>query len=582
MNPNVEAHFTELPQADIGRSKFNIPFTHLDSFNSGELVPELVMEVLPGDTCKMAMSSVIRMMTPIAPVMDNCFMDVSFWFVPNRLVWSNWKRFMGENETAPWTSTYDGKIPVNRINGRTWNDTDINLHLMSQVTKGSIANHMGIPFTNYTYETHETKLNALPFRGYSLIWNEFWRDQNLQNPVLVPKDDTTYTICTKDSNASYASEDVTKAWVTKAHIGGTPCLPVCKLHDYFTSCLPGVQKGSATTLPMNGTAPIKTSTFKETGHSSTFGSDSNQLYYLENPEFLDSNNFVLGDKVTIRSAGAIEKANIDTDYIKTGKLYADLSAATGATITALRQAFAIQKYLERDARSGTRYIEWLQAHFGVTNPDYRLQRPEYLGGFRQMINMNQVVQSTQVVMEGDTPLGTTGAYSVTADKRGDIFTHSFTEHGYLFCLIAVRNENTYQQGIDRMWFRDTKFSIYTPEFANLSEQAVLNREIYSQGTSADTEAFGYQEAWAEYRFKNSQVTGELSSLYSQPLDVWHYADYYSSKPTLGDKWIQADKNNIQRTLAVQNHDQFMGDFYFDMVWTRPMPLYSVPGLIDHH
>ena len=272
---------------------------------------------------------------------------------------------------------------------------------------------------------------------------------------------------------------------------------------------------------------------------------------------------------------------IDDENIKQGKLYADLTEATGATITALRQAFAIQKYLERDARGGTRYIEWLQSHFGVTNPDYRFQRPEYLGGFRQLINMNQVVQSAPVISDS-TGLGTTGAYSVTSDRHDDIFTHSFTEHGFLFCLIAVRNDNTYQQGIDRMWFRDTKYSYYVPEFANLSEQAVLNREIYAQGTSEDTEAFGYQEAWAEYRFKNNIVTGELSSLYDQSLDIWHYADVYESKPILGEDWIKADSSNIQRTLAIQDHDQFMGDFYFDMVWTRPMPLYSVPGLIDHH
>lgn len=580
MNPNIEAHFTELPQADIGRSKFNIPFTHLDTFNAGELVPELVMEVLPGDTCKMSMSNVVRMMTPLAPVMDNCFMDVSFWFVPNRLTWSNWKKFMGENETAPWTVQYDGVTPKVKIDGSTTSDSG--KHIQSQVGKGSIANHMGIPITSYTYETNETQINALPFRAYALIWNEFFRDENLQNPVNVTKGDTTNTLYRK--NPSYSSEDATALWTKYAEFGGTTCLPVCKLHDYFTSCLPGVQKGEPATLPMNGTAPIKY------GQYYTYDSGTGTGTWSDDSFCTDKT--VLFQQHTTSGSSTVPDV-VYIDYIKDNgsisndinnrlmSLNADLSEATGATVTALRQAFAIQKYLERDARGGTRYIEWLKSHFGVTNPDYRFQRPEYLGGFRQLINMNQVVQSTPVI-SNSTPLGTTGAYSVTAEGHNDIFTHSFTEHGFMICCIAIRNDNTYQNGIDRMWFRDSKFSYYVPEFANLSEQAVLNREIYCQGTSADTEAFGYQEAWAEYRFKNNLATGEMSSLYSTPLDSWHYADYYTEKPTLGDKWIRADKSNIQRTLAIQNHDQFMGDFYFDMVWTRPMPLYSVPGLIDHH
>ena len=264
------------------------------------------------------------------------------------------------------------------------------------------------------------------------------------------------------------------------------------------------------------------------------------------------------------------------------KLVTDLTQATGATVTALRQAFAIQKFYERDARGGTRYIESVKSHFGVTNPDFRLQRPEYLGGFRQNINMNQVVQTTPLITEQSTPLGATGAYSVTSHQNPDVFTHSFTEHGILMGLICVRTDHSYAQGINRAWFKKSRLDFYSPEFANLSEQEILNQEIYAQGTSKDQEAFGYQEAWAEMRYMPDLVTGELSPNYSTSLKYWTYVDEYSQLPALGNKWIQEPKENLARTLAIQNQDQFVADFYFGAVYTRPMPLYSIPGLIDHH
>lgn len=593
MNRNTEAHFAELPTVKIGRSKFDRSFNHKTTFNTGELVPVFVdPDIVPGDTVTMRQSELVRMMTPIAPVMDNSFMDFYWFFVPDRLVWDNFKRFMGENDTAPWTQTIDYQIPQLAMDNNSQNETTEKLECT--IIKGSVLNHMGIPQQNWVYsdddaETYKKiQISALPARAYALIWNEFFRDENLQNPLNIPKTDSLAWV-TNENTQDYL-DDKDEAQVKWAYTGGLPCMKVCKVHDYFTSALPEAQKGPAVALPFstdllkvelgpyyNGVTQAGETHYEWADNGATnrvpiFENDNNTLKFTRTAPFdgseqgKDLQNILASQPMT---------------YGETS-LAVDLTKATGATVTALRQAFAIQKFYERDARGGTRYIESVKSHFGVTNPDFRLQRPEYLGGFRQNINMNQVVQSSPLVEDTTTPLGTTGAFSVTTHEDGDVFTHSFTEHGILMGLCCVRTTHTYQQGINRAWFKKNRLDFYSPEFANLSEQAILNQEIYADGSSEDKEAFGYQEAWAEMRYMPDTVSGEISSLYEQSLDVWTYADYYEDRPRLGDKWIQETEENVERTLAIQDHDQFMADFYFGAIYTRPMPLYSIPGLIDHH
>lgn len=586
MNRNTQEHFAMLPEVNIGRSKFDRGFTHTTTFNTGELVPVYVdPDIVPGDTVTMRQSEIIRMTTPICPVMDNAYMDFYWFFVPDRLVMNDWKKLMGENETAPWTQSVDVTIPQTQIKN---NDKGTGNKLTRTNIKGSVLDHMGIPTQNsWTYAAEGTEgykeisISQLPSRAYCLIWNEFFRDENLQNPVNVPKDNSNANLINENYTAYISNPEATQ--VQYAYRGGLPCLKVCKPHDYFTSALPNAQKGPAVSLPLAGDAPVK----------------MRMLGTAEDVDYLNGMNPVTSitktsdTQVTTYgySDGIMEDP--ETDYVQWGaahlqegthvwNLMTDLTQATGATVNALRQAFAIQKFYERDARGGTRYIESIWAHFRVRNPDFRMQRPEYLGGFRQNINMNQVVQTTQVLSETSTPLGTTGAYSVTTHQNGDVFSHSFTEHGILLGLACIRTEHTYQQGINRAWFKKKRLDFYSPEFANLSEQFIRNEEIYAQGTATDKEAFGYQEAWAEMRYMPNIVSGEIRSDYSKSLDIWTYADNYSELPSLGDKWVKETDVNVARTLAIQNQDQFMGDFYFGAIYTRPMPMYSIPGLIDHH
>ena len=561
MNRNTQSHFSTTPTVSISRSKFDRSFDHKTTFNTGELIPFYVdTTIMPGDTVKMNMASVVRMMTPIAPVMDNAKLDIYFFFVPNRLIWEHWKQFMGENDTAPWTQQTEYEIPQIVAPSAGW-------------LKGSLADYFGYPTKIGGY-----KASALPFRAYALIWNEWFRDQNLKNPCYISKGDADIT--GTDKTTLGANYD----YVVDTEKGAAPC-KVAKYHDYFTSCLPEPQKGPAVNVPIGASAPIIYSEAEHgisgrdpattnLGHEVGVDSYSNaSIMYSRNFDDTTGNQLAQG----------------------TYSMVADLSNAVGATVNQLRQAFAIQKFYEKQALYGSRYIEMIKGHFHVTNPDFRMQRPEYMGGCQIPINMNQVVQTdatknystynetTQKWETQDaTPQGNTAAYSLTSDRNHNMWTHSFTEHGILMGLCCVRTIHTYQQGLNAQFSKKKFTDFYFPEFANLGNMPVLNKEIYLDGTSADEEVFGYQEAWASERYFPDLCSSEMRSNYDQSLDVWHWADNYSQRPSLGSDWIDETKNNIARTLAVQDHDQFFGDFYFNAIYTRPMPMYSVPGLIDHH
>ena len=558
MNRETELHFGSVPAIDISRCKLTKAHDHKTSFNTGDIVPVLIDEILPGTTVKMKTSEIIRMMTPIAPVMDNAWLDLMFFFVPNRLVWDHWKNFMGENDTAPWAQTGNYSVPQITCPSGGW-------------SKGSLADYFGLPTGVIG---NGWKANALPFRGYCLIYNEWFRDENLTTPVY---------ISTGDSDTTGKNKGVGYDPVTDTECGAAP-LKAAKLHDYFTSCLPSAQKGPSVSVPLGSTAPVVGTKFvgnDGVDYTATSLVDKNIGIYLGT-----------NDKYTVEENGTGTGALAGGYGIG---LATDLSNAVGATVNQLRQAFAVQKFYERAARGGSRYIETILSHFRTTNPDFRMQRPEYLGGKRVPINMNQVVQTdasgkssywdadnSSWITDDKTPQGNLAAYSATSDTDQDLFTHSFTEHGFLFGLAIVRTAHTYQQGLNRMWSRKSMFDYYWPELANLGEMPVLNKEIFLQGNSSDEEAFGYQEAWADYRYMPDRISGELRSNYAQSLDIWHYGDDYATLPALGSQWINEPEENMARTLAVQNHDQFMGDFYFAPVYTLPMPLYSVPGLIDHH
>lgn len=551
MNRNSESHFAQVPHVDISRSRFNRPSTHKTTFNTGDLIPIYVDEVLPGDTHQMDMSALIRMTTPIFPVMDNANCDFYFFYVPSRILWNHWKEFNGENTSTYWEQDVQYQVPQLKAPKGGW-------------AQGTIADYMGIPT-----KVENISVDALPFRAYAMIWNEWFRDQNLKQPAMVNLDDTTLT----------GSND--GDYVTNAQLGAKP-LKVAKYHDYYTSSLPQPQKGPAVEIGLVG-EPIPVSMY---GGISSQGTMINQGKTAKGNQRLDikgNNSFLMSgagenadETVIYGEANPASGTSSNADYTALG---VDIGGAAAVTINQLRQAFQIQKLLEKDARGGTRYREILKSHFNVTSPDYRQQVPEYLGGYRLPINITQVIQQSEST--ATSPQGNTAAFSVTSMNKS-MFTKSFTEHGYILGLAAVRTEHTYQQGIERFWSRKTRYDYYLPVLANIGEQAILNKEIYAQGTTADDEAFGYQEAWADYRYKPSRVSGLFRSNAQGTLDTWHYADNYTQQPKLSGAWIDETKANVQRTLAVQDEDQFIADFYFANTTTRPMPLYSVPGLIDHH
>ncbi len=568
MSRNENTRFALNPtNLDISRSKFNRNHSIKTSFNVGDIIPFYCDEVLPGDTFQLKTSLVARMQTLITPMMDNLYLDTYFFFVPNRLTWEHWKEFNGENTKSAWLPSVEYSVPQLEAPANTgW-------------SIGTLADYFGIPTG-----VPNLSVNALPFRAYGLIMNEWFRDENLSDPLSIPVDDATV----KGVNTGNYITDVVK--------GGLP-FKAAKYHDYFTSCLPAPQKGPDVAIPggtganvpvyaLGEAVPVKDKYYNLSGvawnGNVVSGNTKNNVgvvpadSYASGNMSMDPANY-LGSLASSSNPSTAQRGFSPTNLWAVG----DASIAT-ATINQLRLAFQIQKLYERDARGGTRYIEILKSHFGVTSPDARLQRPEYLGGTRIPINVNQVVQSSPAV-SGSTPLGDTAAFSLTTDVHGD-FIKSFVEHGFIIGVMVARYDHTYQQGLERFWSRKDRFDYYWPVFANIGEQAVLNKEIYAQGNEKDDEVFGYQEAWADYRYKPSRVTGEMRSSSPKSLDVWHLADDYESLPSLSDSWIREDKSNVDRVLAVTSavSNQLFADLYVQCLATRPMPVYSIPGLIDHH
>ena len=554
MSRNVNSFFSENPASlDISRSRFERGQSHKTTFNCGELIPFYLDEVLPGDTMSIDTAKVVRLSTLISPIMDNIYLDTYFFFVPNRLVWEHWKEFMGENTQSAWIPQVQYSVPelISPTNG--WDE-------------GSIADYFGIPTG-----VSGLAVNALPFRMYALICNEWFRDENLTDPIYIDN---------SDANAVGERRDSIGSYTVTASKGGKPFM-VAKYHDYFTSALPAPQKGPDVLLPIGTMAPVKTSF---TDNVQAIGQGLPGVHLINASTGAPAiGNRMLGTSTNDTNT-LLRSRNVAVDfndeYVVPSNLYVDLSVATGSSINQLRQAFQVQKLYEKDARGGTRYTEIIRSHFGVASPDARLQRPEYLGGSRVPINVTQVVQNSETAT---TPQGHTSAYSLTIDSHSD-FTKSFTEHGFIIGLMCARYTHTYQQGIERFWKRSLREDYYFPVFANLGEQAIKNYEIYAQGSDVDNQVFGYQEAWAEYRYKPNRVSGMFRSNYAQSLDFWHLADDYSALPTLSDSWIREDPNTVDRVIAVSSRvsDQFIADIYVKNVSVRPMPVYSIPGLIDHH
>lgn len=531
-NRSVDVHqFAMVPRADIPRSSFDIEHTHKTTFDAGYLVPVYVDEVLPGDTFRLNMTAFARLSTPLFPVMDNLSLDSFFFFVPNRLVWSNWQKFMGEQVNPGDSISYVVPTCTSPTAG---------------YTVGSLQDYMGLPTVGQVGGSSTVTHANLHARAYNLIYNQWFRDENLQTSVAVPTGDGPDT-----------ASDFT-------------LLRRGKRHDYFTSALPWPQKGPSVTLPLGTKARVATGTaLGDSTHGLSVWSQPSQVYAGIAPDGGVHFDYTSTTFVT------------DPDYV--GNLYADLSQATAATINQLRQAFQIQKLLERDARGGTRYTEIIRSHFGVVSPDARLQRPEYLGGGSTPIVINPVAQTGQTGLTGGTtPLGTLGGIGTTL-ANGHGFTQSFTEHGVIIGMVSVRADLTYQQGLRKMWSRSTRYDFYFPAFAMLGEQAILNKEIYCTGGSADADVFGYQERWAEYRYHPSRISSLFRSTSAGTIDGWHLAQKFTSLPTLNSTFIQ-DNPPVSRVVAVgaaANGQQFIFDSFFQTKVARPMPLYSVPGLIDH-
>lgn len=547
MNRNVESHFAELPRVDLPRSIFDCSHGHKTSFNVGQVIPFFLdMDVLPGSTYKMSTSCVVRLQTPLTPIMDNMYLDTYYFAVPYRILWEHWINFMGESDHA-WLPTVTYSVPQITSPSGGWN-------------VGSIADYLGIP-----PGVDNLEVNALPFRAYASVCDSWFRDQNLTDPLLINTGDSTVA----GTNGSGLA-DVAK--------GGVPFL-AAKYHDYFTSCLPAPQKGPAVSLLGNAEAHVITSSSNPL--ATTIGSKVPMKgYYTSGSNTSSINRVTFGTGYNTASQNL---TTTTTDSNTTGfvpsNLFADLGTAD-LNINDLRLAFAMQKFYERSARSGSRYRETLLAHFGCHSPDARMMIPEYLGGHRFPLSIHQVANTSE---SASSNLGDLGAMSNTTDIHDD-FIYSSKEHCIIIGVCVVRYDHSYPQGIGKGWFRKNLFDFYWPELANVGEMPVYKREICALGTPQDDSVFGYQEAWAEYRYRPSRVSGEMRPGIANSLATWHLSDYYLTQPTLSDAWIREDKANVDRVLAVTSatSNQVFADFYFNLKVTAPMPVFSIPGLIDHH
>lgn len=568
MNRNVESHFSELPAVEIERSTFDRSAGVKTSLNVGDVIPFLVEEVLPGDTFNITTSKVVRSQTLLSPIMDNIYLDTYYFFVPNRLIWEHWKEFCGENTQGAWAPTVNYQIPmISSPSGG--------------FASGTIADYMGFPVGVEWSTEGELGPSALPFRAYALICNEFFRDENLTDPLLIPRGDADQTGSNGDS------------YITDVANGGKP-FKAAKYHDYFTSCLPSPQKGSSVGIPINipgfsgGTFPV-TTTAEVVSQGSFYpllmahGSSADLDGTFNSPVSFENDAFV-----AVNPQGNLWSSPVPANAtpVTPSNLVTTIPAESGSgaqvsfSVNELRLAFAYQRFLESLARSGSRYTELLLGLFGVRADDASLQRPEYLGGNRVPVSVTEVTNTFQG--ENDF-LGDLGAKSHTNDRHHDL-TKSFTEHGYLIGLMVVRYDHSYSQGFQRHWLRRDFTDFYNPKFAHLGETPVYQCEIFTDGTNLTKEQiFGYQEIWAEYRYRPSMVTGEMRPGVTNSLSYWHLGDYYTEAPTLSDGWIRETPSNVDRVLAVTSSvaNQFWADIYVSNYCTRPMPVYSIPGLIDH-